>query len=355
MAQKLQPRFPLNTTTTRLSKRELAHSNGRATQSNSMLLPIIALIIGLLVLIWSADKFIDGASGVASHFGMSPLLIGILIVGFGTSAPELVVSAIAALDNNPGLALGNAYGSNIANIALILGVTATVAPICVQSSVLKKELPLLFIATIVCGYLLRDLDISVSDGVIMLVMFLLVMGWSTFQGMRGGSDILAEEFTHELEEKKTNLGISFLWLFIGLAFLLLSSRSMVWGAVEIAVGLGVSDLVIGLTIVAIGTSLPELASSIAASRKGEHDIVVGNIIGSNLFNTLAVVGIAAVISPFQTVSDILTRDLPTVAVLTIALFLVCYGHNGKGKVTRVEGILLLTAFVGYNAWVFLSQ
>lgn len=320
-----------------------------------MLIPSIALIIGLLVLIWSADKFIEGASGVASHFGMSPLLIGILIVGFGTSAPELVVSAIAALDENPGLALGNAYGSNIANIALILGLTAIVVPISVQSSVLKKELPLLFLATIVSGYLLFDLDISATDGLIMLGVFVVVMGWSTFQGIRGESDVLAEEFSHELEEKKTSLGMSFLWLLIGLAFLLASSRAMVWGAVEIAVGLGVSDLVIGLTIVAIGTSLPELASSIAASRKGEHDIVVGNVIGSNLFNTLAVVGIAAVLHPFKTVSEILTRDLPAVGVLTIALFFVCYGRNGKGKVTRLEGVLLLLAFAGYNTWVFVSQ
>ncbi|MDQ8186611.1 calcium/sodium antiporter [Pelagicoccus sp. SDUM812002] len=320
-----------------------------------MLLPIIALVIGLIVLIWSADRFIDGASGVAGHFGMPPLLIGIIIVGFGTSAPELVVSAFAAAQDNPGLALGNAFGSNIANIALILGVTTLIAPITVRSSILKKELPILSFATIVVGYLIWDLDISRNDGIIMLVVFAGIMAWTTREGMKGNSDILAQEFTEDLNSKKSSLGMSFFWLILGLVLLLASSRSMVWGSVEIATQLGVSDLVIGLTIVAVGTSLPELASSIAAARKGEHDIVIGNIIGSNMFNTLAVVGIAAVIRPFQTVSEVLTRDLPSVAILTVALFFVCYRKGGEGRVTRIEGTLLVIAFAGYNSWVFLSQ
>lgn len=320
-----------------------------------MLLPILALVIGLIVLIWSADRFIDGASGVAGHFGMPPLLIGILIVGFGTSAPEMVVSALAASQNNPGLALGNAFGSNIANIALILGITTLAVPITVRSSILKKELPILSLATILVAYLLWDLDISRNDGIIMLVVFAGIMAWSTREGMKGDNDALAEEFTEDLESKKVPLGMSSVWLIIGLALLLASSRSMVWGAVEIATQLGVSDLVIGLTIVAIGTSLPELASSITAARKGEHDIVIGNIIGSNMFNTLAVVGIAAVIRPFQTVSEILTRDLPTVAGLTIALFFIFYRKGGLGRVTRTEGAILVLAFIGYNSWVFLSQ
>ncbi|MBD5781308.1 calcium/sodium antiporter [Pelagicoccus sp. NFK12] len=319
-----------------------------------MLLPILALVIGLVALIWSADRFIDGASGVAGHFGMPPLLIGILIVGFGTSAPELIVSAIAAAQNNPGLALGNAFGSNIANIALILGITTLVVPITVRSSILKKELPILSAATVLVGYLVWNLDISRLDGIVMLIVFAAIMAWTTYEGMKGESDILAEEFTEELQSKKTSLGMSFFWLFLGLAILLASSRSMVWGAVEIATLLGVSDLVIGLTIVAVGTSLPELASSIAAARKGEHDIVIGNIIGSNMFNTLAVVGIAAVISPFETVSEVLSRDLPSVAGLTLALFLICFRKGGSGRVTRLEGGLLVIAFAAYNSWVFLS-
>lgn len=320
-----------------------------------MLLPIIALIAGLLALIWSAERFVDGASGVASHFGMPPLLIGILIVGFGTSAPELVVSVIAAYQNNPALALGNAFGSNIANIALILGTTALIIPIAVRSSIPRKELPVLALATAVVAVLIWDLDISATDGWIMLALFLVVMAWSTREGLRSGQDALAEEFTETLAGNQRSLGTSLIGLFGGLLVLLASSRSMVWAAVEIATALGVSDLVIGLTIVAVGTSLPELASSISAARKGKHDIVLGNIIGSNLFNTLAVVGLAAVIKPFQTVSEILTRDLAVIAGLILGLFLVCYQRGGKGRVTRLEGALLLVAFVGYNLWVFLSQ
>lgn len=320
-----------------------------------MLLPILALIVGLVALIWSADRFIDGASGVASHFGMPPLLIGILIVGFGTSAPELVVSAIAAVQDNPGLALGNAFGSNIANIALILGTTTLIIPITVQSSILRKELPLLALATALVSYLVWDLDISLVDGVIMLAVLAAIMTWTTRQGLKNGDDALAAEFTEELESKKTSLGKSFFWLLLGLLILVGSSQSMVWGASNIAAALGVSEFVIGLTVVAIGTSLPELASSIAAARKGEHDIVVGNIIGSNLFNTLAVVGLAAVIRPFNPESDVLTRDLPAMIGLTVGLFLVCFRKGGAGKVTRLEGTLLLIAFVGYQAWVFLSQ
>lgn len=320
-----------------------------------MLLPILALIVGLVTLIWSADRFIDGASGVASHFGMPPLLIGILIVGFGTSAPELVVSAIAAIQDNPGLALGNAFGSNIANIALILGTTTLIIPITVQSSILRKELPLLALATALVSYLVWDLDISLIDGVIMLIVLAGIMTWTTLQSLKSGDDALAAEFTEELESKKTSLGNSFFWLLLGLVVLMGSSQSMVWGASSIAAALGVSEFVIGLTVVAIGTSLPELASSIAAARKGEHDIVVGNIIGSNLFNTLAVVGLAAVIRPFQPESDVLTRDLPAMIGLTLGLFLVCFRKGGSGKVTRLEGALLLIAFVGYQAWVFLSQ
>jgi len=327
----------------------------QSSLNGRMLLPIAALIVGLIVLIWSADRFIDGASGVAGHFGMPPLLIGILIVGFGTSAPELIVSAIAALQSNPGLALGNAFGSNIANIALILGATTVVIPITVKSSVLRKELPILFAATALVAYLVWDLDISATDGAIMLLVFLAVMAWSTREGMKSDSDALADEFTQEFEEKKQSLAASSAWLLVGLLLLLGSSRTMVWGAVEIATAMGVSDLIIGLTIVAVGTSLPELASSISAARKGEHDIVLGNIIGSNMFNTLAVVGIAAVIHPFQTVSDILTRDLPVVGGLTIALFLVCFRRGGQGRVTRIEGGLLLLAYVGYYSWIFASQ
>lgn len=319
-----------------------------------MLLPAIAVILGLAVLIWSADRFIDGATGVANHFGMPPLLIGILIVGFGTSAPEMIVSAFSAIQGNPGLALGNAFGSNIANIALILGVTALVSPISAQSSILRKELPLLTLATIVAVAVLWDLSLSFADGLILLAVFFAIMIWSTRQGMKASEDPLATEFAQEIESKSKSLGKSFLTLLLGLALLLASSRAMVWGAVEIAQSLGVSDLVIGLTIVAIGTSLPELASSIAAAKKGEHDIVLGNIIGSNLFNTLAVVGIACLLKPFSTVPEILTRDLPVAGGLTLSLFILCYRPGGPGRISRLEGGLLVIVFVAYNCWLFLN-
>ncbi len=320
-----------------------------------MLLPILAIIAGLAVLVWSADKFVAGASGVARHFGMPPLLIGMVIVGFGTSAPELAVSALSALQNNPGIALGNAYGSNIANIALILGVTALISPIAAHSGILRKELPILAAVTGLAVLLVWDLDITTLDAWIMLGAFALLMAWSIYQGLQTQPDALADDFAKELAQAPQTLGASFLWLGLGLALLILSSRYMVWGSVEIATALGVSDLVIGLTIVAIGTSLPELASSIAAARKGEHDIALGNIIGSNLFNTLAVVGLATAISPIRDIApEVLTRDLAVNSALTLALFAVCYRRGGHGAITRLEGGLLLTSFVAYNLLVFFT-
>ena len=319
-----------------------------------MLLPIIAVIAGLLVLIWSADKFVEGASGVALHFGMPPLLIGMVIVGFGTSAPELTVSTISALQDNPGLALGNAYGSNIANIALILGITALVTPITAQSRILRKELPILTGITLLSLFLLRDLAVDRLDAIVMLAVFVLVMGWQIREGMRKDPDPLSDEFEKEIGTKPSTLGRSILWLAIGLVLLILSSRLMVWGAVEIAVALGVSDLVIGLTVVAIGTSLPELASSIAACRKGEHDIALGNVLGSNLFNTLAVVGLAGVLRPFVTQSEILTRDFPVMILLTLSLFAICYRRKGPGRINRFEGAALVLSFIAYNIWIYFT-
>ncbi|WP_272962524.1 calcium/sodium antiporter, partial [Alcanivorax jadensis] len=236
-----------------------------------MLLAIAAVIAGLIVLVWSADKFVEGAAGTAAHAGMPPLLIGMLIVGFGTSAPEMVVSAMAALDGNPSLALGNAYGSNISNIALILGVVAVMSPIALNSAVLKKELPVLTLVTLLAGYQLLDGSISRVDAWVLLAVLGLLMGWSIYAAMSGKGDVLAGEVETDLAEHPLPLKTALFWLVVGLALLVASSRLLVWGAVDIAQSLGVSDLVIGLTIVAIGTSLPELASSIAAVRKGEHD------------------------------------------------------------------------------------
>lgn len=316
-----------------------------------MLLAAATIVIGLTLLVWSADRFVDGAAGSASHFGMSPLLIGMVIVGFGTSAPEMVVSAIAATQGNPGLALGNAYGSNITNIALILGLVALLKPVAVGSSVLRKELPILAAVTLLSGWQLYDGNLTRLDALVLMVVFVAVMGWSIYQGMRGGSDLLAVEITEELASHPMPLKKAIFWLLVGLVVLVASSRLLVWGAVDIAQYFGISDLVIGLTIVAVGTSLPELASSLVAVRKGEHDIALGNVIGSNLFNTLAVVGIAAGIHPLAVEAVVFQRDWVVMALLTAALFVFGYGFRGPGRINRVEGAVLVAAYVAYTLYL----
>ncbi|MDO9581705.1 MAG: calcium/sodium antiporter [Desulfomicrobium sp.] len=318
-----------------------------------MLLPIIAVVFGLLMLVWSADRFIDGASATARHYHMPPLLIGMVIVGFGTSAPEMVVSALASMQGNPGIALGNAYGSNITNIALILGVTAMMRPMAVHSRVLRMELPMLTGITLLAGYQLLDNEISRLDAVILLLVFAALMFWTIRQGMHKQKDALGIEIEHEMADGVMPLRKAVFWLVVGLVLLIVSSRILVWGAVEIAHAMGVSDLIIGLTIVALGTSLPELASSILAARKGEHDIALGNILGSNLFNTLAVVGIAGSISPMTVGPEVFSRDIMTMTVLTASLFIFGYGFRkpGSGRINRFEGTLLLAGYIGYNAYL----
>lgn len=321
-----------------------------------MILPIVAVVLGLGVLVWSADKFVDGAVGIAKFCGMSTLLIGMVIVGFGTSAPEMVVSAISAMQNAPELALGNAYGSNIANIALILGLTAVISPVIVVRKALKRDLPMLLAVTALSIYLASDGAINRLDGIVLLLVFAGVMGFNIVSEIRqkkaeGSSESEADE------GEKLSLGKSVFWLVLGLTLLVASSRALVWGAVEIARALGVSDLLIGLTIVAVGTSLPELASSIAAARKGENDLAIGNIIGSNLFNTLMVVGIASAIAPMHSFEpSVFNRDMPVMAVLTVLLLLFglpvrkkrldASGHR-IGRINRLEGATFLAIYIGY--------
>ena len=319
-----------------------------------MLLSLAAIIVGFAILVWSADRFVDGAATTAKYMGMSPLLIGMLIVGFGTSAPEMVVSAIAALDGSPGLALGNAFGSNIFNIAVVLGLTALIAPIIVNSSVIRKELPVLLGVTLVSGWIILDGNISRLDAFLLLVLFFGLVAWSIYQDRNKDPDELALETEQELNSHPMSKNKALMWLVIGLLLLIASSRLLVWGSVNIAQQLGVSDLIIGLTIVAIGTSLPELATSIIAARKNEHDIAVGNIVGSNLFNTLAVVGIAGSIHPITVASEVLTRDWTLMLGLTILLFVFGYGIRKRGQITRLEGGILLTIYVLYTGWLIKS-
>ena len=322
-----------------------------------MILPIVAVVLGLGILVWSADKFVDGAVGVARFCGMSTLLIGMVVVGFGTSAPEMVVSALSAMQNAPELALGNAYGSNIANIALILGVTAVISPVIVVRKALKRDLPVLIAVTALSVFLVSDGSITRMDGMILLLVFALVMGFNIWNEMRQKAVAGGAAESEPQEGEPLSLGKSVFWLVLGLALLVASSRALVWGAVEIARALGVSDLLIGLTIVAVGTSLPELASSIAAARKGENDLAIGNIIGSNLFNTLLVVGIAATIAPMQTFEpSVFNRDMPVMAVLTVLLLLFglpvrkkrldANGHR-IGRINRLEGATFLAIYIGY--------
>lgn len=322
-----------------------------------MILSVVAIVAGLIILVWSADRFVDGAVGVAQFLGMSTFLIGMVIVGFGTSAPEMVVSIFSAMNNSPQLALGNAYGSNIANIALILGATALIAPVVVKKQAMTRDIPILILMTILTVFLLKDGNVSFADGAVLLVVFVAIMTFnilSEWKAKRKRKSGEGEALDSENEPaEKVSIGKSILLLIVGLGLLIASSRMLVWGAINVAQALGVSDLLIGLTIVAVGTSLPELASSIAAARRGENDLAVGNIIGSNIFNTLVVVGIAAVITPIQAMHPaVLSRDLPIMTALTLLLFLICIPFKQKngtrvGGFGRIGGALFLSLYIGY--------
>ncbi|WP_165855433.1 calcium/sodium antiporter [Marinobacter sp. JSM 1782161] len=314
------------------------------------LLPYIgALVAGLVLLIWSADRFVEGSVALARNLGMSPMLIGLTIVAFGTSAPEMLVSATAALTDAPALAVGNALGSNIANVGLVLGITTLVAPIPLKRTVLFRELPILLTVTILVYPLLLDGALSPMDGVIFLVMLAIAL----FLLSRNNAPGDAPEFLEEVEEMPDiQIKGAVTWFVVGLVMLIVSSRILVWGATELALTLGVSELVIGLTIVAIGTSLPELAASVASALKGHHDVALGNIVGSNLFNLLAVLAMPALLNPLPIESDVLIRDYGTMAGLTILLAAFAYGMQKKGKLARFEGGILLAGYIAYTVVLY---
>ncbi|WP_286237302.1 calcium/sodium antiporter [Neptuniibacter halophilus] len=308
-----------------------------------MLYPILALVAGLILLVWSADRFVIGAAATAKNFGMSPMLIGLTIVSFGTSAPEILVSIMAATSGAGDLAIGNALGSNIANIALVLGITALIAPLPVKSGVLKKELPLLLGVTLLAGLLLFNLELSRVDGVILLCALIVCLYlFNRFQ-KNAPQDELAEE-----EEELPNLATrkAIFWLLAGLVILAISSRMLVWGATEIALAMGVSKLVIGLTIVAIGTSLPELAASVASAMKNHHDIAIGNVVGSNIFNLVAVMALPGLISPIGMEAIVLQRDYMVMLGLTLALLGFALWRKPPA-IDRFEGSLLALAYAAY--------
>lgn len=320
---------------------------------------LLALLAGLILLAWSADRFVDGASGLAVKLGVSPMIVGLTIVAFGTSAPEMLVSAMAALNGNPGLALGNAVGSNIANIGLVLGATALVLPLAVRSETLRREFPMMAVVMAFTLLLIIDGELSRTDGTLLLAGMFLLIGVTVRIGRQSHyGDPLAEELAAEQSPQiieTTGTG-RYLWLLTGgLLILLLASRLLVWGAVGLASHFGISDLVIGLTIVAIGTSLPELAASLVAARKGEDDIAIGNVVGSNLFNLLAVIGVAGTMAPTTIDQPLLWRDYPIMLALTITLYLLARGSGSQpGKIGRLPGALLLLTFIGYNSWLYLQ-
>lgn len=321
-----------------------------------MMLATIALILGIVFLALSADKFVEGAAITARRLGINPLLVGMLVIGFGSSLPEIVVSLLASMEGNTGLALGNLIGSNISNIALILGVTAVLSPLAVNSSLLKRELPFLLIVTAASSLLMiHDGFLSRGDGALLLLMFLVVMTWSVYAGLKSPEeDKLAVDVQHALE-RHVSTGRALVYLIGGLIALVISSRLLVWGGVGLARELGVSDLIIGLTIVALGTSLPELASAIAAVRRNEHELALGNVIGSNLFNTTIGIGVAGLVHPTEIESVMLTRDLPAIAIFTVLLFLLCSPIvSRRPSITRNEGILLLAGYLAYYLLLFLQ-
>lgn len=325
-----------------------------------MLNPILALLFGLALLVWSAHLFVSAAAALARLLAVPPLLVGMVVVGFGTSAPEILISAMASYNGNPGIALGNAFGSNISNIGLILGCSALLQPLDVPRQAVRRELPLLGGVTLLAILLLADGTITRLDAAVLLLAFTAVMAFSIHSAMAGKQPVMEAPQGAETAGAAAAKGRSPLkeggLAMAGLLLMLVSSRLLVWGAVTVAEALGVSDLVIGLTIVAVGTSLPELASSIVAARKGEHDLALGNILGSNTFNTLAVLGVAGLIHPLPADPEVLRRDIPVMAFLTLLLYLFCRGKGEKpGRLSRVEGIFLLTAYALYTGYLVLTS
>jgi len=320
-----------------------------------MLLNVVAIIVGFALLVWGADRFVMGAATIARNLGLSPMLIGLTIVGLGTSAPEILVSATASLQGNPGLAIGNALGSNIANIGLILGVTALIVPLTVCSDALRREYPILLAICMLVLVLMLDGALGRLDGAILMASLVLVVFGLARIALRdrADKDPMAAEYEAEIPEALSTKA-AVIWFVVGLGLLLLSSRILVWGAVNIAVSFGISDLVIGLTIVALGTSLPELAASITSALRNQHDIAIGNVIGSNMYNLLAVLSVPGVIMPGVFAPEVLSRDLPVMIGLTLAIFIMGYGFGGNGRINRFEGLILVLCFVAYQAFLFIE-
>lgn len=316
-----------------------------------MLISILFVISGFVLLMWSADLLVDNATELATRIGISTLLIGIIIVGFGTSAPEMFVSAVAAFRDQGNLALGNALGSNITNIGLVLGAAAFLRTIPVDRSTSLFDIPVVIIAGCISVALLYDGLLSTIDGIILLVILVAYLAWSALNSKSEAIEDSIEEISGASHPKAKSTLTAFIFTVGSIALLVIASQLLVKGAVDIATYLKVDDLIIGLTIVAIGTSLPELAAAIAAARKGEHQMIIGNVIGSNIFNTLGVLGVAGSIQATDVNTQALVRDFPIMFAFTVAMMLFAVV---KKQFSRQEGCILLFAYLGYVAYLIIS-
>ncbi len=309
-----------------------------------LLLPALAVLGGFVALVWGADRFVMGSAATAQNLGVSPLIVGLTIVGFGTSAPEMLVSSIAAYRGAPGLSIGNAVGSNIANIALVLGLAVLVNPLKVNKHLIHKELPLLIVLMVAAGGLMWDHELGRIDGIVLLGGLFGLIGWIVWDGLR--SREIPEGLEDELPgEMKTTTAL--LWVLVGLAVLLGSSELLVWGAKSIARSFGVTERVIGLTVVAFGTSLPELAATVVAAKRNEHDIAVGNIVGSNMFNTLGVLGLPGVIRPGVVEDSVLHLDFPFMIGVAVLFWLLARVVPPTFRLNRWQGGVLFAAYFVY--------
>ncbi len=313
-----------------------------------LLIWIGAVVTGLALLVWGSDRFVLGASVTARNQGVPPLLIGMTVFGVGTSVPEILIASAASFGGNPGIAVGNAIGSNIANIGLVAGVCALVVPVRVKSEVLRREFPLMFLVIALAWFVLNDRELGSTDGLLLLASFAALLGFIVRTAATAkGSDPLNQELEQHIRRDMPT-ATAVLWLVAGLVLLLISSRIIVWGAVSLARALEVSDLVIGLTVVAVGTSLPELAASLASVLKNEPDLAVGNVLGSNMFNLLPVLAAPALIAPGPVEAEVLSRDMPVMIFMSVALFLMASGYRRPGRINRLEGAVLVAAFAGYQ-------
>jgi cation:H+ antiporter len=309
---------------------------------------ILALILGFITLVWSADKFLSGAASTANHLGVSKMLIGLTVVSVGTSAPEILVAVAASFEGKGLLAVGNAIGSNIANIGLVLGVTALISPLPFSQTVLKAELPWLLGATLLALILLFDLELSFLDGALLMGGLGLIL-WRLVRNQQNVGEEVSESIQEELDElQHMQKGQAIFWLITGLLVLLVSAEVLVWSATRVAAALGVSELIIGLTVVAIGTSLPELAATVGSAVKGHTDIAIGNVVGSNILNILAVLAVPGLIGGVEIETVALWRDAGMMLALTLLLALFAYAIGSHTVITRFEGAVMLAAWTGYN-------